>query len=129
MALRQPRSRPRTEKKPPKPVAAAAPQTVEVVPRLWTYEDYCAIPDDGYRYEVIEGELYVAPAPNRPHQRVSLQLATILNVFVQEHDLGEVDVAPFDVMLSANNVLQPDIIYVRKERMYIFTNAGASGSP
>ena len=129
MALRQSRSRPQTVQKPPPKIAAVAATRVEVVPRRWTYEDYCAIPDDGYRYEVIGGQLYVAPAPNRPHQRAALQLATILNVFVQEHDLGEVDVAPFDVMLSSNNVLQPDIIYVRKERMDIFTNAGAPGSP
>lgn len=131
MTLRRSRSRPQITKKPPQPVSAVetAPVEVEVVPRPWTYEDYCAIPDDGYRYEVIGGKLYVAPAPNRPHQRATLQLATILNVFVQAHDLGEVDVAPFDVVLSRNNVVQPDIIYVQKERMGIFTNAGASGSP
>ena len=68
-----------------------------------TYEDYCRVPDDK-RYELLNGELMMVPAPNRKHQSILLTLGSELRRFVQEHELGEVFVAPFDVVLSDSDV-------------------------
>jgi len=96
---------------------------------LVTYEEYAALPDDGNRYEVIEGELCVVPAPNRKHQRVLLNLAVEFAKFLETHKLGHVYVSPFDVVLSNINVVQPDILYVSNGRLNILTDAGAAGAP
>jgi Uma2 family endonuclease len=96
---------------------------------LMTYEDYVALPDDGNRYEVIEGELCLVPAPNRKHQRITLKLAVFLSNFVDPQHLGEVYVSPFDVRLSDINVVQPDLLYVSNGRLDIMSDAGAMGAP
>ena len=94
-----------------------------------TYDDYVALPDDGNRYEVIEGELCVVPAPNRKHQRIAFKLTLFLGNFVEARHLGEVYFAPFDVVLSETNVVQPDLLYVSNDRLDIFTDAVAMGAP
>jgi len=96
---------------------------------LMTYEDYVALPDDGNRYEVIEGELCLVPAPNRKHQRIAFNLVLLVGNFVKGHDLGEVYFAPFDVKLSDINVVQPDLLYVSNGRLGIMNDAGAMGAP
>jgi len=94
-----------------------------------TYEDYRALPDDGKRYEVIEGELCVVPAPNVRHQRILFNLTLIIGTFVKERKRGYVFFAPFDVVLSDKNVVQPDLLYVSNGRLNILTAAGAMGAP
>jgi Uma2 family endonuclease len=96
---------------------------------LMTYDDYVALPDDGNRYEVIEGELWVVPAPNRKHQDVVLNIAVELRNFVRAKQLGHVYVAPFDVVLSRTNVVQPDVLFISNDRLDIMTDAGATGAP
>jgi Uma2 family endonuclease len=96
---------------------------------VMTYEDYVALPDDGNRYEVIEGELCVVPAPNRIHQKVMFNIAYELRKCAEKKNLGEVYIAPLDVVLSKSNVLQPDILYISKGRLKILTDAGASAAP
>ena len=97
--------------------------------RPWTYERYCAIPDDGYRYEVIWGELYVVPSPNEPHQYLLTELVSIFHPFAKQYDLGKVYIAPFDVLLFVGAVVQPDMLFVRKERLNIVTGANVRGAP
>ncbi len=97
-------------------------------PRL-TYEDYRTIPDDGKRHEIIEGEEYMSPSPTTPHQRIVLNLATALKQHVQEHDAGEVFVAPCDVILSDHDVVQPDVFFVAAERRDIVKERGIAGVP
>ena len=80
-----------------------------------TYDDYVLIPDDGLRHEIIEGEHHVNPAPNVRHQRIVMRLLKALMNFVDEHDLGEVFASPIDVVFSKNNVVQPDVLFVRKD--------------
>jgi Uma2 family endonuclease len=80
-----------------------------------TYDDYALIPDDGLRHEIIDGEHYVNPAPNVRHQRVVLRLVKALVNYVDDHELGEVFVSPIDVVLSRHDVVQPDLLFVRKE--------------
>jgi Uma2 family endonuclease len=82
----------------------------------WTYEDYLRLPDDGQRYEVIRGHLYVAPAPSFAHQFAVSKLLRFLDTWVDENNLGVVLAAPFDVRLPARigDPVQPDIVYIRK---------------
>lgn len=86
-----------------------------------TYRDYAALPDDGKRYEIHDGELFEMAAPTTLHQILLLSLAQVLNSHVRERGLGMVLVAPLDVILSdlptATTVLQPDIIYIDSVRL------------
>ena len=82
----------------------------------WTYEDYEKLPDDGQRYEVIEGALYVAAAPNFDHQYTVGEIFAALRTHVGEHKLGLVLVAPFEVRLPGIAlVVQPDVIFIPSE--------------
>ncbi len=76
--------------------------------RDWTVDEMRALPDDGTRYEVIDGELLVMPAPSRVHQRAVLQLALLLAPYV-ENFAFEAVVAPSEVRFSRRRVVQPDV--------------------
>jgi len=81
--------------------------------RRYTYEDLLEFPEgDGNRYEIIDGELFVTPAPNLRHQRVLLNLVTTLVAHVRKHALGEVFVAPVDVRFADGYVIEPDVLFV-----------------
>ncbi|HKJ68247.1 MAG TPA: Uma2 family endonuclease, partial [bacterium] len=97
--------------------------------RIVTYDDYRRLPDDGKRYEIIEGELYVTPAPGTLHQFTVVQLATTLNIQIQKKDFGHVYVAPTDVVLSMTNVVQPDLCVVTRERSRIITRSNIVEAP
>ena len=96
---------------------------------LWTYDDYAQIPDDGHRYEVVEGVLYMSPAPNLRHQSVSAMLTYLLMVHVQEAGLGRVFAAPCDVELAPNTVVQPDLLVVLKANAAILHPSRVIGAP
>jgi Uma2 family endonuclease len=81
-----------------------------------TYEDLCRLPDDGMRHELIDGELYVTPAPRLKHQRVASNLAGHLFMYLRERPLGRVYSAPVDVVFNDTNVVEPDILYISRER-------------
>jgi Uma2 family endonuclease len=86
-------------------------------------------PDDGKRYEVIDGELYVAPPPVWKHQNGLANLLFILTAFIRAHDLGKIVPAPVGVVLDEHNGIQPDIIYIRRERLSIISERGVEGAP
>ena len=94
-----------------------------------TYEDYCALPDDGRRYEILEGELAVTPSPSRSHQEFAANLLVVLKTFVTAHGLGRVFIAPFDVILEKTSVVVPDLLFVSRERLSIVTDRGVEGPP
>ncbi len=94
-----------------------------------TYEDYCLLPKDGKRYEIIDGELFVTPAPCILHQRVVTRLSRDLSTFVEDNHLGLVLAAPTDVVLSHFDVVQPDIVYISKIRASIVTDKNLQGAP
>lgn len=94
----------------------------------YTYDDYAAM-DDDKRYELIEGELYMVPAPNFKHQTISRDLGVVLWEFVKKNNLGTVLYAPFDIVLSETNVVQPDIIFVSQGRMSLMTEKNLRGAP
>ncbi len=96
----------------------------------WTYDDYAAIPDDGTRYELIDGVLYVTPAPNMGHQNAVLWFGMYLRTHVQLAGRGVVLIAPFDVDLDAGRtVVQPDVLVVLEEHRSVLTAARAVGAP
>ncbi len=96
---------------------------------LLTVENYKILPETGPRYQLIEGDLYMAPAPNRYHQDISRNLEYILLEYLEEHPIGKLYHAPFDVYLDDYNVFQPDILVVLNERLSILTDAGAESAP
>lgn len=78
----------------------------------WIYSEYVALADDGQRYEVVNGVLVMAPAPDRPHQDAVLRFGHYLLVHVEFAGLGKVGIVPSDVVLSPGNVYQPDVFVV-----------------
>jgi len=94
-----------------------------------TYADYAALPADGRRYEIHDGELSVTPAPGTRHQRVIGRLFVVLHTFVTDEARGEVFVAPTDVILSGTTIVQPDIIWVGPNRLDVISSRGIEGSP
>jgi Uma2 family endonuclease len=94
-----------------------------------TYEDYVLFPDDGKRHEIIDGDHYVTPAPKTKHQKVSLSLTIALGSFVKQRGLGLVLAAPSDVILSDDNVVQPDLLFVSSARAGIVTEDNIRGAP
>ena len=93
-----------------------------------TYDDYCATADDE-RYELLNGELTMVPAPNTKHQRVLGRLHIELGRFTRQHGLGEVFVAPCDVVLSDTDVVQPDLLFVSRAREHTITDENVRGAP
>jgi Uma2 family endonuclease len=91
-------------------------QTARAESIRFTYEDYLTFPDDGRRHELIDGEHYVTPAPVRRHQQLATRLTVALGAWLREHPVGEVYVAPLDVVLSDVDVVQPDLLLVSNER-------------
>ena len=95
----------------------------------FTYEDYLEFPDDGKRHEIIDGNHYATPAPKTKHQAISLVVLTRLHLFVKDHKLGDVFTAPFDVILSDEDIVQPDIIFISAARSNIITEENIQGAP
>jgi Uma2 family endonuclease len=94
----------------------------------FTYEDYLHFSEDK-RYEIIDGEVYMVPSPGEAHQNSCANLAFTLRVFVKENNLGRVYFAPFDVVFSETDVVQPDIMFISKERLNIITEKNIQGTP
>ena len=89
-----------------------------------TYEDYAALPADGRRYEIHEGELSGTPAPGTRHQEVKANLFDLLRHHVREHDLGKLFDAPIDCILAETTIVQPDIVFVDTRRLPIISERG-----
>ena len=102
---------------------------MSLITRPLIYDDLLQMPDDGKRYEIIGGELYVAAAPIRKHQRVSYRLIQQIGGFVDELGLGEVYFAPVDVRLGSTDIVQPDIIFIRNDRLHLYQGSVMDGSP
>jgi Uma2 family endonuclease len=119
------------------------PESARVLPELpdwigegfpaqgsWTYEDYCRIPDDGKRYEVIRGVLHVSPAPGSRHQLVIAELFGSLHQFVRTMRLGLVIPSPLDVLLPGlATPIEPDIVFVSRARAHIVKEEYILGPP
>jgi Uma2 family endonuclease len=94
-----------------------------------TYADYAALPADGLRHEIIDGDHFVNPAPNPGHQYVSRHLQLQLMTEIELKGLGVVVNAPVDLQLSQHDIVQPDLVYVSRARKAILTPAKVDGVP
>ena len=94
----------------------------------WTYPAYAAIPDDE-RYEVVDGMLYMTPAPGTGHQSITNLIATYLTIHIQFAQKGRVFSAPCDVELSPTVVVQPDVTVVLAANAGIITPSRIIGTP
>ncbi|HEY3123497.1 MAG TPA: Uma2 family endonuclease [Thermoanaerobaculia bacterium] len=95
-----------------------------------TYDQFQTLPRDGSkRFELIEGEVFVTPSPNTKHQRAVRKLLRALDEFVEKRGLGEVFIAPYDIVFSKWTALDPDLLFIRKERLSIITDANVQGVP
>ena len=82
----------------------------------WTLHDLELLPDDDKRYEIIDGELYVAKQPDWEHQLVCFQLASLLQAWSEQSQLGLVNLAPGIIFTDDNNVV-PDVVWISHERL------------
>jgi len=95
-----------------------------------TYDDFVLFPDDGLRHELIDGEHYVTPSPTRKHQKVLGNLHLLVGHWLRDHPVGELFLAPFDVVFTPSDVVEPDLLYVSRERAAkILTDANVQGVP
>ena len=94
-----------------------------------TVAEYKNLPETGPRYQLIEGDLYMAPAPNRFHQDISRNLQRALDRYLEKNPVGVLYNAPFDVYLTDTDVFQPDLLVVLNPNRSILTDAGAEGPP
>lgn len=93
-----------------------------------TYDDYARMPE-GERYELLEGDLQLTPAPSPRHQLVAQRIELALIHHVEGNGLGQVLDAPIDVVLSHTNVVQPDILFIRSDRLGIIGEKYIQGPP
>jgi Uma2 family endonuclease len=102
---------------------------VSLALHAFTYDDLADTPDDGNRYEIINGELLVSPSPSVKHQRLVGRLFVEFTGFVTANDLGEVFVAPLDVIFSPYNVVQPDLFFLSRSRLPGMAARVITGAP
>ncbi len=94
-----------------------------------TYDDLVLFPDDGKRHELVDGEHFMTPAPGTGHQWVAQRLNALLYQFVEANGLGRVYFAPLDVVLTRHDVVEPDLLFVSKQRLGIITAPNIQGAP
>jgi Uma2 family endonuclease len=101
---------------------------IENQARRWTYEEYYKL-DADQRYEIIDGALLMAPAPDTWHQDWSRELSALIVPYVKRHDLGKIFIAPVDVVLDEHNTVQPDIVFIAKAKLSIIERRAIFGTP
>jgi len=95
-----------------------------------TYDDFVQFPDDGKRHELIDGEHYVTPSPNTKHQDILGNLFGLIWTHLQSHPVGRAFLSPFDVVFSNFDVVEPDLLYISRERLdAVLTKAHVRGAP
>jgi len=87
------------------------------------------MPDDGKRYELIDGEVSVTPSPSEKHQRVLGNLFLSFSNHTKARNLGRVYIAPFDVVFGEKTALQPDLLFVSAGRLGIIGPEYVLGAP
>ncbi len=97
--------------------------------RPLTYDDLRQMPDDRNRYEIINGELLVSPAPSRAHQLLAGALYAVVRAHVRAHRLGDLVFAPVDVRLGPHNIVEPDLLFIRANRRNIYKPKGVVEGP
>ena len=94
-----------------------------------TYKEYEALPADGRRYEIHDGELSITLTPSPYHQMISGNLTAILWPHIESRNLGEMFFAPIDCILSDTTIVQPDLVYLDTTGLYLVSDRGIEGAP
>jgi Uma2 family endonuclease len=94
-----------------------------------TYDDYLLFPDDGKRHELIDGEHYVTPTPILRHQAIAGRLHLLIASYLKAQPIGRVFFAPLDVILSRFDVVEPDLLYVSRDRCADLLKDWVRGAP
>jgi Uma2 family endonuclease len=99
--------------------------------RRLTYDDFLLFPDDdGLRHEIIDGVHYVTPCPNTRHQMLAGRLYFEIELFLRSHpDTGQVFFAPFDVIFTKWDVVEPDLLFIAADQTGILTDKNVQGAP
>jgi Uma2 family endonuclease len=95
----------------------------------WTYNDYAALPDDGHRYEIVDGVLYMSPSPNEPHQTTTGRLFRSLSTYIEDAGLGRVYFGPLDIELERGTIVQPDVFIILNTHRERITFSRIVGAP
>ncbi len=111
------------------PIVMPADHVPGVPQGAWTYTQYAELPDDGRRYEVLDGVLFMAPAPAIDHQTTSSRLVGYLMQHVEFAGRGRVFHAPCDVELAPDVVVQPDVLVVMNANLDVITPSRIVGAP
>ena len=96
---------------------------------LFTYEDLKHWEPDNYRHEIVEGEHFMSPSPNIYHQKIVRRLTIFLSQYVETKKLGEIFIAPVDVVFSNYDVCVPDLVFISNENLSIITEENIQGAP
>jgi Uma2 family endonuclease len=100
------------------------------LPKLLTYEDYAKLtPPDSGNYELHNGKIIFMPTPIPKHQLISSELHILLGSYIKTHKLGKLIAAPMDTVFSPNDTLQPDLLFIAKDRLYIIGEKKIEGVP
>jgi Uma2 family endonuclease len=94
-----------------------------------TYHDYLLLPENGKRYEILDGDLYMTPAPTPRHQLIVTRLNHILMTYLDTHAIGTFLTAPTDVLLSDTDIVQPDLLFIRQGGAAAITDKNIEGPP
>lgn len=94
-----------------------------------TRHEYALIPFGAPNYQLIEGDLVMAPSPSTPHQDIAGRLYRLIGNHLDAHPIGRVFIAPLDVHLTDINIYQPDVLFVREENVAIIEDHGIEGAP
>ena len=94
----------------------------------YNYQDYLQLPEDK-RYEIIDGDLFMVPSPDERHQHILSNIFYVLFDYVRKNKLGAVYCAPFDILFSEEDIVQPDIIFVSNKNKKIITKDNIQGTP
>jgi Uma2 family endonuclease len=97
-------------------------------PYTWTYSEYARFPDDGNRYEVIDGEVLVTPAPSPRHQDILAELTGLLRQYVARHRLGKI-IPDIDLLFVSGQFLRPDLLFVPNDARHGVTDRGMELAP
>jgi len=104
-------------------------ETMKSAAAKMNYDQLCLLPEDGNQYELFDGELVMTPSPRPRHQEIVGKLFALLFQHVQRHSLGKLYVAPLDTIMDEHTIVQPDILFVSRERVAEVVKEWIEGAP
>src|SRR5437868_14001280 len=101
----------------------------QIAPLALTVHDFMDLPEGPPYYELVEGEFFMSPPPIYFHQGIAGNIVRIMNLYLNDHPIGEVLFAPCGVFLTEINAYQPDVFFISNERLSIIAERGIEGAP